>query len=1110
MPRKEIDTLDKAIPSVLLDALKASRCVLFIGAGVSAGPGGLPSGTELAHRLAQHGGLCNCQHLGGPSDCDGARCCCRWSLQRMAQYYELEHSEYALNSFLKDTIDAVREPLPTHKAIARLHTKFAAIVTTNYDQLLESAFKEIGIELASVVVERDLPYVGNKSVLIKMHGCISNFDSIVITENDYVHSTFFTKRPLIANKLKGYLADHVVLFLGYSLEDDTFRSLYYDVARSLDQHKIPAFAVQRMPIHFEIEHWKRHNVTILDYDALAFLEQVETELTSDIDDLLALLERAVQAFQTKGDVLGKHDWEIVNERLDILMRRSALTLEMKEVLARSAMYREQSPSWWLELTDSSTLRMIAAEYLEVDHSQAQENAALLAGELELESAMPQLLQALGSRDLKVRDAASWALTSIGTRTVAEALLQQSQDEQRADAALETFFNLPADVAVEVFVTCFSKMTIAEQSTILKQLSELLRKDSERWSDPSKETLVECASIALENHEEEIFDIAIELLERIELESAAKCLGEFALSEKSEKWRCQKAVRALGDQRTQWALDYLGKFSSANVQASDMLAKSPFGESEWEKQRLKADVLLVTVTEVETLAVLDLVQERFGHEYKTEHTDPEIYYDLGTIGKARTVMVRSEMGTGGPGGSTMTISESIKELSPSAAIMVGIAFGLNPKEQQIGDVLISEQLLGYEFQRVGSGTENELEIRLRAARPEVPLRLLKRFRHDALRWKEAKVRFGLVLSGEKLVDHLGFRDQLYKLAPTAMGGEMEGWGLYSAAHRHDVDWILVKAICDWADGKKHENESQHQEKAARNAASFVIHVLEQGRVKKDGKPSSFQHPGYTQEPFPSERPLSNYNVGNLYESAIEALRDILSLYRHRTVEDEPIRQRAVDILVRAGDKSPRTLKLLDELVIRDEDEIRKKVLQNLERFYGLDKLVTIHQDILRSRRRRNAKDNKIRLAAAEKLIKTGNKSPDTQILFQERIRDEDEWLQVRVTLLQNLHQFCKSEDLVTFFRDVATLSGLPTSDNGRIRLIAVERLVESEDKSPETLALFRNLSKDRDKTISLNAVTTLIESGDRSPETLALFEDLYTGDDERIRTLVQGLVDFEPR
>jgi nucleoside phosphorylase len=56
--------------------------------------------------------------------------------------------------------------------------------------------------------------------------------------------------------------------------------------------------------------------------------------------------------------------------------------------------------------------------------------------------------------------------------------------------------------------------------------------------------------------------------------------------------------------------------------------------------------------------------------------------------------------------------------------------------------------------------------------------------------------------------------------------MEGVGLAAAAVRHGVPWIIVKAICDWADGKKHK---EHQSLAAAAAVSLVHHVLAQTDV-----------------------------------------------------------------------------------------------------------------------------------------------------------------------------------------------------------------------------------------------------------------------------------------
>jgi nucleoside phosphorylase len=54
--------------------------------------------------------------------------------------------------------------------------------------------------------------------------------------------------------------------------------------------------------------------------------------------------------------------------------------------------------------------------------------------------------------------------------------------------------------------------------------------------------------------------------------------------------------------------------------------------------------------------------------------------------------------------------------------------------------------------------------------------------------------------------------------------MEGAGLCAASGRLGVAWILVKSICDWGDGKKH---NQHQQLAA--AVSLVHHVLSQKTV-----------------------------------------------------------------------------------------------------------------------------------------------------------------------------------------------------------------------------------------------------------------------------------------
>ncbi|OQW94991.1 MAG: hypothetical protein BWK77_08295 [Verrucomicrobia bacterium A1] len=237
----------------------------------------------------------------------------------------------------------------------------------------------------------------------------------------------------------------------------------------------------------------------------------------------------------------------------------------------------------------------------------------------------------------------------------------------------------------------------------------------------------------------------------------------------------------------------------------------------------ADVLLVTVTKTETLAVLEAFKEHTRKMPRIRSISGKVYQDLGAVNGASVWLVCSEMGAGGLGAAQQTVTKGLAALSPGAAIMVGIAFGVNEKKQAIGDVLVSEHLRLYDLQRVGTKARKPAIV-LRGDRPHASPRLLDAFKTADLDSHGVKTRFGCVLSGEKLVDNVDFRAQLLAFEPEAIGGEMEGAGLYVACHDAKTDWIVVKAICDWADGHKNRSKTWRQAIAARNAAGFVLHAL----------------------------------------------------------------------------------------------------------------------------------------------------------------------------------------------------------------------------------------------------------------------------------------------
>ena len=230
------------------------------------------------------------------------------------------------------------------------------------------------------------------------------------------------------------------------------------------------------------------------------------------------------------------------------------------------------------------------------------------------------------------------------------------------------------------------------------------------------------------------------------------------------------------------------------------------------------LLIVTVTKVEAQAVLMIFCP--SNEWSRRHIGKKTYYSLGIYGGVPVFMVQSEMGSASPGASLLTVRQAIQDLRPQAVIMCGIAFGLHPEKQNLGDILISRQIQNYEPQKV----DKKQGIIHRGDKTTSSERLLDRFRSGDLTWEGVKRHFGLVLSGEKLINSPKVVKSFLKEEPEAIGGEMEGAGLYAAARDAGVEWILVKAICDWADGTKNDDI---QPQAARNAASFVLYIIQLG-------------------------------------------------------------------------------------------------------------------------------------------------------------------------------------------------------------------------------------------------------------------------------------------
>ena len=245
------------------------------------------------------------------------------------------------------------------------------------------------------------------------------------------------------------------------------------------------------------------------------------------------------------------------------------------------------------------------------------------------------------------------------------------------------------------------------------------------------------------------------------------------------------------------------------------------------QAANPTIVLVTVNDNETHGLLDAFVG-VGRTPVQTTKGGVTYNELGIHGGYRLINTICEMGAGGVGASQQRTREAIEHWHPKAIIAVGIAFGLDESKQSIGDVLVATQIQDYDL-----GRKNEDgTLSRRGDKPSSADPLRNRLRQtDAMQTRLGngwpKVRFGLVLSGQKLVDNLDYRESLKAIFTEAIGGEMEGTGLYVSASTAKVDWIVVKAICDWGHHKGQADKDAWQKLAAKNASRVLKEALEGG-------------------------------------------------------------------------------------------------------------------------------------------------------------------------------------------------------------------------------------------------------------------------------------------
>ncbi|CAH3160544.1 unnamed protein product, partial [Porites lobata] len=179
-----------------------------------------------------------------------------------------------------------------------------------------------------------------------------------------------------------------------------------------------------------------------------------------------------------------------------------------------------------------------------------------------------------------------------------------------------------------------------------------------------------------------------------------------------------------------------------------------------------------------------------------------------------------------GSSVLVVKNAVKVLGPRAVFAVGSCSGLDCKNVKVGDVVVLDKLITYGPSKVTENGIEELGVK-------VPLkpRLSKLTTAAGDGWKpplkdtealEVKIHRGAFLSGQEVVDSPERCRALIKRFRGAVAIEGEGEGVYAAAHDLDIEWIVIKGISNFADGRK--IKGSWRTFASLMAASLTAHIL----------------------------------------------------------------------------------------------------------------------------------------------------------------------------------------------------------------------------------------------------------------------------------------------
>lgn len=288
-------TYIRFIPKPLLKDFIYNRVVPFVGAGFSKNadiPDGIAMSdwNELGKKVASE--LPDYQFEGNAIDA--------------FSYYETLYSRSKLVELLMRELH-VSEMKPGETIDAFCNLFSGTICTTNWDFLLEESMTLMHKPFSTVVTEDRLsvdPQLDCK--ILKLHGDFNHPNKMVITENDY--DMFLSRNPLFSTYVSNLFISNTMLLIGYSLDDNDFRSIWKVINSRLGAMAQPAYVLLVNPSQEQVHRFQRRNIRVINLPGAA------RNYKKILHDLFVELNEYIT---TERNITAKSTNEKINEQMAI-------------------------------------------------------------------------------------------------------------------------------------------------------------------------------------------------------------------------------------------------------------------------------------------------------------------------------------------------------------------------------------------------------------------------------------------------------------------------------------------------------------------------------------------------------------------------------------------------------------------------------------------------------------------------------------------------------------------------------------------------------------------------------------------------------------------------